>query len=126
MSTRADLLEAMAAALAATFDESWTVWATPPDQTALPAVWAEYDGATAAGSITGTVNLKVVAVAAPQVSAAMNDRLAEAADLCDTIGGDKLGAGIQYRTDFLTVATIGGVEHTALNYTFTLTRALPC
>jgi len=124
--TRALLLEAMADALAATFDESWSVWPVPPDQTAIPAIWPEYDGASASGNITGTVNIKVVAVAAPQVSATMTDRLSDAADLLDTIGGDKLGAGITFRTDFLTVATIGGVEYTALNYTFTLNRTLPC
>jgi len=124
--TRAVLLEAMADALAATFDETWTVWPVPPDQTGVPAVWPEYDGAQSAGNITGTVAIKVVAVVSPQVSAAMNDRLAAAADLLDTIGGDKLGAGITFRADFLDVAVIGGVEHTALNYTFTLNRTLPC
>jgi hypothetical protein len=126
MSTRAVLLEAMAAALAATFDESWTVWPTPPDASSVPAVWPEYDSAQATGNITGTINVKVVVVVAPQVSPAMNDRLADAADLLDTIGGDKLGAGISFRTDFLTTVVLGGVDHTALNYTFTLTRTLPC
>jgi hypothetical protein len=124
--TAAEVFAALGAALEATFDESWAVWPCPPDQTALPAVWPEYDGGHTAGTITGTVSLRVVAAIPAQPSAAEYERLLAAHDLLNTI--DKLGpgVGVTSRDDFIGQVTIGQTEHTALLYTFTLSIPLPC
>jgi len=126
--TRSELIAAMAVALGSAFDESWSVWPCPPDQTALPAVWPEYDTGHTAGTITGQRAVRVWAAIKAQTSAAEYDRLLEAAERLDTISADKLGGsvGITSRDDFVSSVLIGQTEHTALAYTFTLSIPLPC
>lgn len=125
--TVAELFAAIVAALTAAFDGSkFAVWAGPPDATALPAVWPEFDGSyTAAGrNAGGNVAVRVVAAIAPQVHEAEMVTVFDAHDRLDAM----LPAGVEMssRAAALEVIQIGGVDHTALTYTITAGRALPC
>lgn len=127
--TTAELFAAMVAALTAAFDGSkFAVWAGPPDATSLPAVWPELDS-TFIGpgrNAGGTMAIRVVAAIAPQVHAGEYTAIFDAHDRLDTIGAGTLGAEISARTALLDVVQIGGVDHTALAYTITAGRSLPC
>ena len=126
--TLAELFAAMGVALGSAFDESWSVWPYPPDQTALPAVWPEMAPGHAAGTITEQAAIQVVAAIAAQTSAAEYSRLFDAHDRLHTISSDKLGGGIGItsRDYYIGTVTVGQTEHTALIYTFTLSIPLPC
>jgi hypothetical protein len=124
--TVAEVFAAVVAALEVAFGGSrFKVWPTPPDATALPAVWPQFDSSnTAAGrNAGGTVSLLLVAALAPQTAAAENAAMADAHDRFDTIGTDMEIPG---RFANLGPITIGGVDHTALLYTLTVARGLPC
>jgi len=127
--TIAELFAALAAALTTAFTPSaFAVWSHAPDQTAVPAVWPQF-----ASSFTGTdvnssgqVAVEVVAVIAPQTSAAELAVIADAHDRLDTIRTAALDAAITGRTGTLGTVQIAGVDHTALIYQFTVARGLPC
>jgi hypothetical protein len=125
--TLAELFAALGAALGSAFTD-WAVWPHPPDATALPAVWPEYDTGHTAGGVLGQVAFKVVAAIAAQTSAAEYSRLFEAHDRLAAIGAAELGGGVGIvsRDDFVSTVTVGQTEHTALLYTFTLSIPLPC
>lgn len=125
--TIAEVLAAVAAAVATLFgDDTWAVWPQPPDATALPAVWPELAQTFTAGT-TATVGVRVVAAIAPQVTGAEYARLTDAADRLETLRASSLGGvAIQNRSGIVGEVEIGAVPHTALLYTLTLDRPLPC
>jgi hypothetical protein len=128
--TIAELLAAVAAAIVAAFADAdgWAVWDGPPDATALPAVWPELASTYAAGArATGSATtVQIVAVIAPQTSPAETATVADAHDRLDTIGPAAIGAAIQTRQAVLGPVDIGQITHTALLYSLTLDRPLPC
>jgi hypothetical protein len=126
--TAAELLAALATALASVFGEGWAVWPTPPDQTALPAVWPQFAGGSRTGSrATGApTSITAVAAIAPQTAAAENAAIADAVDRLDTITASALGAAITAGSWVVGEIEIGQIPHTAVLYQFTLDRPLPC
>jgi hypothetical protein len=127
--TTAELFAAIVAALKTVFTGSaFKVWPGPPDQTALPAVWPELENTfTGPGrNAGGVMTVRLVAAIAPQVSAAEYAALLEAHDRFDQITAGALNTEITSRAGGLTVVQIGGVDHTALAYSLTASRSLPC
>jgi hypothetical protein len=122
--TIAEVFAAVVAAMTAAFTPSpFAVWPTAPDQTALPAVWPEFNTTDTRAGRQGTVSLVLVAALAPQTSAAENAAISDAHDRFDTIA---LDMEISSRIGTLGPITIGGAEYTALLYTLTVARGLPC
>jgi hypothetical protein len=127
--TVAELFTAMVAALTAAFNGStFAVWEGPPAATALPAVWPEFDGSfTGPGrSAGGTVAVRCVAAIAPKIHAAEYADLFDAHDRLDMITVADIGLELSSRSAVLETIQIGGVDHTALAYTLTAGRSLPC
>jgi hypothetical protein len=122
--TVAEVFAAVVAAMTAAFTPSpFAVWPTAPDQTALPAVWPQFDITDTRAQRQGTVSLVLVAALAPQTSVAENAAICDAHDRFDTIA---LDMEISSRIGTLGPVSIGGVDHTALLYTLTVARGLPC
>jgi len=126
--TLAELFAAFGAALASAFPSPWAVHPFPPDATAIPAVWPEYETEHIAGGVLTQIGLRVVAAIAAQTSPAEYARIFEARDRLVSITAASLGGGvgITARDSYVGAVTIGQTEHTALLYTFTLTIPLAC
>lgn len=127
--TLAEAFAAIVAALDRLFTDSpFAVWPGPPEATALPAVWPEYESSfTGSDRINGGVVIfRLVAAIAPQAHAAEYAALYDAHDRFDQITATELGNPIAGRTGRLDTVAIGGVDHTALSYSLTVARALPC
>jgi len=132
--TITELFAVVAAALELAFatpgadGTKWARWPGPPDATGLPAVWPEFSDTFTAGARAtgGAVAVRVVAAIAPQISAAEYSRLFDAHDRLDAITTISPELVQTSRSAILGPVEIGGIEHTALLYTFTLDRPLPC
>lgn len=124
-----ELFTAIAAALSTAFTGSpFAIWPTTPKSTSVPAVWPAFASSfTTADPVNGgSVAFELVAALAPQESPAQNAALADAHDRFDTITASAVGAAIAGRSAVLEVRQIGGVDHTALVYSLTVARGLPC
>ncbi len=127
--TIAELLAAFAAAITSAFDGSdWAVWPQPPDQTAVPAVWPELSNGNGGASnrADATTSVRVVAAIAAQVSAAEYSRIGDAIDRCLSILSSAVGAAFRGRSWVVGTVQIGGVDHTAVLFTYTVDHPLPC
>jgi len=127
--TVAEAFAAIVAALDRLFAaSSFAVWPGPPEATALPAVWPEYESSfTGSDRLNGGVVIfRLVAAIAPQSHAAEYAALYDAHDRFDTISATELGNPIAGRTGRLDVVQIGGADVAALLYSLTVARALPC
>lgn len=126
--TVAELLAVFAAWLATVFTGTgWAVWPAPPDQTAVPAVWPEYASSYTAPAAGSSVAVTVVAAIAAQIHTAEYDAIADAHDRLDVLtAADLPGCQISSWAASLGTVDIGAVTHTALLYTVTIDRPLPC
>ena len=131
--TAAELLAAVAAAIKAVFTnagefDGWSTWLTPPDATAVPAIWPQFAGGSRTGGrATGApTSITAVAAIAPQTAPAENAAIADAVDRLDSITASALGAAITGASWVVGEIEIGQIPHTAVLYQFTLDRPLPC
>lgn len=128
MSTVADVLAAVAAALPAL--DGWRVVDVPPPTTGLPAMWVELvgGGGTMTNPLGVPLTVRVVAVPRPQPTPAAYPLLADLVDALDTAlrpvavpGGAVTDA--RWRLDRVDV---GAVAHTAVLYDLTATHHPTC
>lgn len=106
----------------------FTVWSTTPATTAVPAVWSRVNAITAGPNKRADAALvaDITAAIAPQTQPAEDTVLYQAMLAMLQITASEVGCPITFRDIRTDLATIGGVEHTAVLGSFTLDYSLPC
>ena len=123
--TVAEVVAAVAARLAAVFGDV-AVWDTPPNATALPAVWPEAVNGTGPGALASTT-VRVVYVPAPRQNTVQHGELVAAVDRLHaaflaglpSIVTDQLYWSID-------AVEVGGTAYDAVVYDLALSHHLTC